>query len=359
MDIDEDDDQPMEQAFFDFKTPTPIDFSIVEAGERERNYEPYGGGHQKVDSPERTVQENREATTLMVHYMVKSDIPPCPREPVDPYTGEHLETTMFGAPDNPKILSRLSRLGATPAPAVDVSAILRVLSQPQQQTQPPPQAPLQAPPQAPQPQAQMASSTDPNLLALQNILAQTSTNQYQTAAQPQTPSFQQPMQPPVPEPSQSQAANGASMDAILAALSAHNQPQQPQAQPQAPTPQPFTQIAQPVSNPTTDISALLAVFGQTQPAQPAQPAQMPAGFQGYNIPNTTGGTESSYEDPERKRMRDQTNQYGGNNDQANKRQKWSAGNAKGGNAEKKFLYPCRFWKEGRCKKGAECTFRHD
>lgn len=27
--------------------------------------------------------------------------------------------------------------------------------------------------------------------------------------------------------------------------------------------------------------------------------------------------------------------------------------------KKKFLFPCRFFKEGTCKKGAECTFRHD
>lgn len=28
-------------------------------------------------------------------------------------------------------------------------------------------------------------------------------------------------------------------------------------------------------------------------------------------------------------------------------------------AEKKFLYPCRFFRKGACKKGVDCTFRHD
>ncbi|KKY13845.1 putative c-x8-c-x5-c-x3-h type zinc finger protein [Diplodia seriata] len=81
MDLDDDDDRPSEEDFRAWRTPSLVDFSAVPESERERNYEPYGGGVLSVDSPEKAVQEQHEANTLLVFYTSPGDIPPCPREP--------------------------------------------------------------------------------------------------------------------------------------------------------------------------------------------------------------------------------------------------------------------------------------
>lgn len=76
-----------------------IDFDIdLLKDERARNYEPHGGGLRKVASAERETQERREASTLMVVYASRSDIPPSPKEPAEPYTGEHVAIVEFGNP---------------------------------------------------------------------------------------------------------------------------------------------------------------------------------------------------------------------------------------------------------------------
>lgn len=320
MDVDEEDDQPMEQSFFEFREPSPIDFSTVEQAERERNYEPYGGGLLKVDSPERQAQENREAITLMAFYALKSDIPPCPREPADPYTGEHVETKTFGEPDDATIVRRLARFQLPPpaAPVFDINAILQQL--------------------APQPQA-APPTVDQNLSAIQQILQQTN-NSYQPAPT-QMQSYAPSPQPAAPEPQQPDLSGP--LSDILASLGGLVQPQ-------------AQQFAAPPAAPQLDLTSLLASLQQSQ--------LNPQTMQAFGIPPASS-TPDVYVDPERQRMLDQgyeqervgNVQYGSDGDRSNKRQKTK--NNSQGNPEKKFLYPCRFFKEGKCKKGANCTFRHD
>lgn len=124
MDIDEDDDGPGEENLGEYSpltrmfttraserastislTSIATNFSDVDSEERKRNYSPFGGGELQADSPERTKREQYEASTLMVFYTDSSDIPPCPREPADPYNGEEVSTKAFGSPDGQEPLA--------------------------------------------------------------------------------------------------------------------------------------------------------------------------------------------------------------------------------------------------------------
>jgi hypothetical protein len=337
MDVDEDDDQPMEQTFFEFKSPTAIDFSKVDEKIREINYEPYGGGLLKVNSPEQAVQENREASTLMAVYMVKSDIPPCPREPADPYTGEHLETKSFGIPEEPFFVRRAARLqpqsapvpapAPTPTPVVDVQTLLANLQGVLPQVQP--QQPVQ----------------DSNT-ALQNLLAQTSSNSYTyNAPQPQAATF--------PDPNQNQAVtNPNSIEAILAQLGAHSQPQ---AQQPASVPVLQFQPSATTSAPTDANALLAALLNQTQ-------------LNAYQAQQPSIATPDQFDQAKGKRQRDGASQPYGNNEQnGGKRQKWnnankhSNNNTQNGGEHKgpKFIYTCKFWAKNECKKGKDCTYKHE
>ena len=72
-----------------------IDFSDLPADELAKN-STSRGGKAEIISPERAAQDQRELNTLMVVYSTHSDIPPSPREPSDPYSGEHKIEESFG-----------------------------------------------------------------------------------------------------------------------------------------------------------------------------------------------------------------------------------------------------------------------
>lgn len=100
MDLDEEDDEPSEVELHQYRDPVSVDFSTVEKDERDRNYAPYGGGMLVPESAEKDTREQHEATTLMVFYTHKSDIPPSPKEPTDPYNGDTIEVKEFGSPSS-------------------------------------------------------------------------------------------------------------------------------------------------------------------------------------------------------------------------------------------------------------------
>jgi hypothetical protein len=344
MDVDEEDDgQPMEQSYFEYQDPSIIDFSTVPSEERARNYERFGGGRQKVDSAERIVQDNHEANTLMVHYLAKSDIPPTPREPADPYNGPAIQTKNFGWPDetSPWLLERLKQNPPPPPPAsnpvanIDIAALLQSIGQPQQQPQQAPAAPM------------------PDLSAiLANIAPQA-----QQAATTQQQGFSWPA--PVPQPTATAAApeQTNSLESILAALTGGNNAQQPQpAVPPAAPPmfQPAPATTPPTQAPNIDVNALMVQLMQNaqQGVAPAPPAANP--YAAYMVPTASSDgqdTSQGYGN-----YYTSTSQYGAgsnNDNQQNRKREWQ------GNASKKYTHPCRFWKEGKCKKGDSCTFRHD
>ncbi|KIW07837.1 uncharacterized protein PV09_01755 [Verruconis gallopava] len=358
MEVDEDDDgQPMEQTYFDYREPTAVDFSTVPEDERCRNFERFGG-YQKVDSPERAVQDNHEANTLMVHYLAKSDIPPNPREPADPYTGPQIETKNFGYPDSscPWLLARLNQHSTTaPAtvPQIDITALLQSFGQqPQQAPQPTPQ-PVSAP-------------ALPDLSTLQSIIANVNAASQQASAAQQQ-SFSWPSAPSQPASSATEPEQPSSLESILAALGAGVQASQPTTttappiQPSQPPPPPPAPAPPTAAVPSSDVSALLASLMQNAQSGSSSTASP---FQGLNLTTAAGGggqDQTQGGNYYGSAPASSTDQYvssaaNGNDQGANGnggKRKWQ------GNANKKFTHACRFWKEGKCKKGAECTFRHD
>ncbi|MCJ1282706.1 hypothetical protein MMC26_002031 [Xylographa opegraphella] len=307
--LDEDEEgMNTEELLAPWNPPSLVDFSVVEAEELARNCVTRGG-KVEVRSKERAVQEQRELTVLMAFYTSLADVPSSPREPADPYSGEVSTELMFGAPsDETKrreaqyYMSQSRYVRPTSAPPVaaaqapDISALLQILNS---------QQPAAAPQQYQAPQSQSTG--------LEAIFAQFS------GKQPAAP------QPAVP---QQLGLLDPGIQAALAAVNGQNYGQQTYAPP-----------APPVPSQTPDLQALLSQLGQLS-----------------NSPQQSYNYQSAFpSDGSRKR------QY--NHDDQRHEDQYSAGKTVRGNNGKKFFgvptVPCRFWQEGKCKKGDECTFLHE
>jgi hypothetical protein len=284
MGIDDEDDSGSDDdknKLVPFKVPSDIDFSVVDAEERDRLYARYGGGKLQPDSPENAVRQQYEANNLIVVYNDSREVPANPREPADPYNGEQGGAlTQFGAPPD--------------------KYALRAREKQQQRAA---QAFKQIPAQMPN-------------FSLANLAA------FSQSAQPA-----QPTPPVVPH----------DLSALLAQLQA-NGIQVPNPAPQMqnpaygvfPTPPPFN-FAPPPQPPAIqatgepDISAILAALHQTSGA--AAPAPPMNGFQGY--PNMMAYTP----------------------------QPTPAAPANDNPWYKTKV--CKYWKDGKCTKGAGCSYLHE
>lgn len=305
MDVDEDEDSAEDDNnsnFVTFIPPSEVDFSTVDQEDRDRQYAPYGGGKLQPDSPERKIREQYERDNLIVIYSDASEIPPNPREPADPYNGEEAGPCMeFGAPpDHYFRRANHRRPAKMPAPANAAPA-------------PAPIAPIAgldlgalfaAAQQAPQP-AQAAQPAAPPL-SYTDYLAQFHP---EAAAAP----------PPQPQ----QHFPGFPQAPVLP---------QPQFQPQQ-------QAAPARPNGEPDIAAILAALNAANmnnaaaPAQPAAPAPVPFAFQpGF------------------------ANMFGNAGYQQQPQQQGNAGGDKPHPNYKTKV--CKYWQEGKCKKGDECTYLH-
>ncbi|KAL4915840.1 hypothetical protein BDW62DRAFT_203293 [Aspergillus aurantiobrunneus] len=329
--LEEDDDGGVrEEQLVDYYVPSEIDDGDIPAEDRARNHVKRGGTQQPI-SPEAKAQEHREATTLMVFHTSPADVPPSPKEPPPPDTDETApEVVSFGElPDNVK--GRQERYYSminpqpTPTPPTQPSTqnnqfvfnLLKSIQNPGQQQQ-----------STPPPQPQPAQTPSFNLEQTINMLRQ---------QQPQPQPQPQPQVTQVPQISQPPA-----IDQRLLAMIYGQQPAQP-LQPQ-PQPQPQPQ-SQPQTQPGAIPPYLAAIISQL-------------GSQNNQNQQTGGSSpqpQSSglYEDPERKRMRESA---GYEDDDRWKRNKMNTPNKK---HPKAGLVPCRYWAEGRCLKGDDCTFRHD
>ncbi|KAJ5329938.1 Zinc finger CCCH-type [Penicillium brevicompactum] len=276
------------------------------------------GGPLVPASPEKEAQDHREATTLMVFHTSPADMPDTPKEPPTPDPEEIVpDVVPFGElPDLVKARQERYYAFINPKPAT-----------PQQPQQP------------------NAAGNGIDITNLLKII------QGGAAGQPPAP-------PPPPQPAQPDLEKTINMF----------RQQQPQAPPQMPTiPQ-----AAPVAAPQPqgiDFNAILNVMKQMQgPAAFTQPQQFPpamapnlgAMFSQFNGQNQQHAAPHypqqnyDYDDPERKRGRD--NGHYDDFDPAWSRSKRTKSTDK---PYKVGLVACKFWAEGMCRKGDNCTYRHD
>ncbi|PLB53439.1 hypothetical protein P170DRAFT_349544 [Aspergillus steynii IBT 23096] len=333
--MDEDDDNGLrEESLFEYYAPSAIDDENAASQDRSGNFIKRGGVQQPV-SPEKEAQDHREATTLMVFYTSPAEVPSTPKEPPAP-TDEEIVTDVVDFGELPdKVKARQERYFAIvnpkPAPPAqpsaqnnqfDISNLLKIIQNAPhtQQSTPPP------PPPQPAPQAPMS-----DLERTVNMF-----RQQQQASQPaQAPMLQMPQFTPVSQPP---ATAGIDFQKILAAINTPNSIQQPPVMPQPPLqPQPQQSQASIPPNLAAIISQIANPNQQTAPNFPQQ---------------------GSYEDPDRKRMRE-GNGYDGQDDDRYGHSKRGRPSAPGKKHPKAGLVPCRYWPEGKCIKGDDCTFRHD
>ncbi|KAL4895324.1 hypothetical protein BDV59DRAFT_153471 [Aspergillus ambiguus] len=317
---DDEDGGIREENLLEYREPSEIDLAGIEHG----NYTKRGGAQQPV-SPEKTAQEHREATTLMVFYTSPAEVPPSPKEPPPSDAEESVpEVLSFGElPDHVKarqeryyaMVNPKRATSAQPAPQntpqgapFDISNLLKILQNapqtPQHSTPPPVSQPVSQPPMSDLERTiSMFSQPQPQQQAPNPLLSM-----------PQFPALSQPT-----------ATQGIDFQKILSAMN----PMQ-----QTPTP-PQAQQSQPSIAP--NLAAIISqLSNQNQQASQAS---------------------GQYEDPERKRMRENGG-YDGHDDNYgySKRPKSGTPNKK---HPKAGMVACRYWAEGRCRKGDDCTYRHD
>ncbi|KAI4199212.1 MAG: hypothetical protein LQ350_004768 [Teloschistes chrysophthalmus] len=321
--MDEDDDvEAIEEVLRPWTMPSLIDWSFFPAAQIESNYARRGGKN-PPGSAQKAIQEQRELDSLMVIYTSMSDIPSSPREPPEQDSEDFSPEASFGRATKEEFVKireaqyyasqngqQMQAAPATQAP--DISHLLNLLNSQQNAT-----------PQL-QPQMQYHQPGQPASNGLEAIFAQFS-NPQQQQAQMQAQMQAQPM--PLQGP-----ASGFDYNAAMAAINQQAQPAQ----------LPYSQPAPPASS--VDLNSILATLNGQSTA-----------------PTPTYGYGNMYQtDNERKRPMEYDSQQNGDYG-------YNRGKRVKTGGEKNFKKPfngipyqiCRFYQEGKCRKGEECTYLHE
>jgi hypothetical protein len=283
-------------------------------------YAPYGGGKLQPDSSERDIREQYERDNLLVIYQELSDIPPNPREPVDPYNGDAGEPLKeFGAPPE-KYVQRANQRNAQKASRMPMSM---AMNNGQKQAPPVPGA--------------FDGNFDVNAFS-----------QYMASQNAPLPTARQPAPPmPVqqPAPQIDLQAIFAQLQSQSAAPAAQPQPMynyQQQSYQQQQQPQP----AAPRSN-EPDITAILAALTNSTTAMAPQAPAAPAyPFLPPNFPSAFGAAPDQFQ-------QQQPHQQSSGNGFGEERKR-----PVGDNPWYKTK-KCKYYQEGKCRKGDECSYLHE
>jgi hypothetical protein len=311
------DDEDEDEVERPWSEPTTIDFSNVDLDALKGNFEPFGGGTRKPDSPEKAANQLREKSTLSEHYPRRSDIPPSPKEPIESAEPPSAPVREFGRPPQ-WVLDR--------------------------EPKPPTSLPI------------------PDFSNLENMVRQLTAG---NSAQPAQMVTNQPsMLPPQPAATSAPALT-TDLSAILSAL----QPPAPQVAP--PVPNLLASLPPPPSQPLPgfDLNALLSAFQQggapnsafaTLP--PGFPAFPPQFLQQQQQPMSGYQPEQELDQNQQggggtKRMRDES-PYNNDRGSYKRQQRGGRGGYYGGERPHKVI-PCKFYQKGQCNKGDDCTFIHD
>ncbi|KAJ4371244.1 hypothetical protein N0V83_004461 [Neocucurbitaria cava] len=322
LDIDEDEDDA-EPENRPWREPSQVDFSVIKADERQRNYMPFGGGENQPSCPEKEANIRRENATLMVFYSDPRDIPSSPREPLEESTPA-APVTNFGSP---------------------------------------PDLCLQRCPQPP------VLAALPDLSNLENIFKQFATS---ATTQPQSVTQPAPVQNAYAQ--SSVPAPAIDLASILSALNGQNAPQPP-----APAPMPAAApAAAPVQQPLPaglDFNAMMALIqaqAATGGALPPPPPGLPPGFPPFPFAFPSQAPQApqtpQQQDAAAAYQPQMQSQYDQQSNSGSKRQRDDGSNntdrtqgkrhKKHGERPHKVL-ACKFFQKGTCNKGDNCTYIHD
>jgi hypothetical protein len=390
----DDDDEEKEESFgaLDYRTPSEVDPSDIEADELAKQYSRFPGGKKLPDSSDQRIQDEREANTLMAIYYSPSDIPPRPRSPAVPYTNTHQEIIMFGQPNDTtksrsdalfKATQQQNNLNPALSAARNLLANLGNYADPTNAQIPSASGHLSNA-ELNLPSTSVAFSQAPQFASLfNNAQIQGGLQNPAAPIPPFVPSPTVPSTNPLANfagllppsafpivPPNLPPVSGSDVSALIASLTQMNQAtSSPQEEytPPAPT---YNTPAFPTSSPQ-DLTALLAQVGGV--------AGLNAMMQNVLPPLNQQPSEaersysSNYDGFERKRARDQDDDQddysrkrqnsgleNGGAGRGNAKPKWlNSGKGKDVHPGKKFSQPCKFWPLGKCLKGTECTYRHD
>ncbi|KAF1813745.1 hypothetical protein P152DRAFT_290512 [Eremomyces bilateralis CBS 781.70] len=362
-------DLPKEEDIREWTTPSNIDYSVLPKEAAEKNTTIYGG-KTPIVSPDDEEQNHRESTTLLVHYLDPSDIPPTPREPRKQDAGENVkEPASMQLPD--WVVNREVERGYLPpselmpeAPDHHEASRRHWFESRSRQTYVSTEYQKQQAQQERDREQQSKQQEQQQQASLEEVFARFAAPNSSSSAAPQDPT-------PAP---------AVDLNSLLADLRNHgyisteasvapsyDQSHYSNAQATSGSAPTATGAATTGGVNSAEVSALLEQLKASTPTGPQQQqdaqAQNPWA-QGYSAQyqqqyysanpyyQTNYNQPPAHEEESRRRPREPEMDDGMGNPA---RKKFKPA----GNPAKKFTQSCRFFAEGRCLKGSECTYRHD